>query len=92
MAATVRIANVRGAFIVIRPGRGDTILLVDDVVTTGGSSIEAVDRIEEFGCETVQVVGIIDRLQGAAANFDHRGLPFRTLLTVEDFGIKPSTG
>lgn len=71
---------------------GAKVVIIDDVVTTGGSSIEAVDRIEEFGCETVQVVGIIDRLQGAAANFDHRGLPFRTLLTVEDFGIKPSTG
>ena len=71
---------------------GTKVVIIDDVVTTGGSSIEAVDRIEEFDCETVQVVGIVDRLQGAAANFDQRGLPFRTLLTVEDFGIKPSAG
>jgi hypothetical protein len=34
-------------------------------------------------------VAIVDRLQGAAANFADRGIPFRALLTVEAFGVKP---
>jgi orotate phosphoribosyltransferase len=68
---------------------GAKVVIVDDVVTTGGSSLLAVDRIQEFGCEVVQVVGIVDRLQGGAQNFAARNLPFRALLTIEDFGIAP---
>jgi orotate phosphoribosyltransferase len=69
--------------------KGMKVVVIDDVITTGGSSILAVDRIVEFGCEVVQVVGIVDRMQGGAQNFTDRGLPFRSLLTIEDFGIGP---
>lgn len=68
---------------------GMKVIVVDDVVTTGGSSLLAVDRIEEFGCKVVQVVGIVDRLQGGAKNFADRGLPFVSLLSITDFGIEP---
>jgi orotate phosphoribosyltransferase len=68
---------------------GSKVVIVDDVITTGGSSLLAVDRIQEFGCDVVQVVGIVDRMQGGAANFAERDLPFRSLLTIEDFGISP---
>jgi orotate phosphoribosyltransferase len=66
------------------------VVIIDDVVTTGGSSLLAVDRVVEFGCEVVQVVGICDRLQGGAANFAARDLPFKSLLTVEDLGVDVS--
>ncbi|MCE2795004.1 MAG: orotate phosphoribosyltransferase [Planctomyces sp.] len=46
---------------------GDKVVIVDDVVTTGGSALQAVDRVQEFGCEVVHVVGIVDRLQGGEA-------------------------
>jgi orotate phosphoribosyltransferase len=65
------------------------VVIVDDVVTTGGSSLLAVERIQKFGCDVVQVVGVVDRMQGGAANFAARGLSFRSLLTIEDFGISP---
>lgn len=68
---------------------GARVVIVDDVVTTGGSSLLAVDRIEEFGCKVVQVVGIVDRMEGGAENFAARDLPFAALLTIEDFGITP---
>ncbi len=68
---------------------GAKVVVIDDVVTTGGSSLLAVDRIEEFGCQVVQVVGIVDRKEGGAENFAARNLPFRSLLTIEDFGITP---
>jgi len=70
---------------------GARVVIVDDVVTTGGSSLDAVSRVEEFGGRVVQVVGICDRLQGADANFAARDLSFRCLLTVEDLGIKPES-
>lgn len=67
---------------------GDRVVIVDDVVTTGGSALQAVDRVEEFGCKVVHAVGIIDRLQGGRAAFDARGIPFSALLTIAEFGIK----
>lgn len=67
---------------------GDRVVIVEDVVTTGGSSLLAIDRVQEFGAEVVQVLAIVDRLEGGAANFEARGIPFRALLTIEDFGIR----
>jgi orotate phosphoribosyltransferase len=68
---------------------GEKVVIVDDVVTTGGSALQAVDRVQEFGCEVVHVVGIVDRLQGGEAAFKARGLSFSALLTIRDFGITP---
>ena len=68
---------------------GMKVVIIDDVVTTGGSALQSVDRIVEFGCEVIQVVGIVDRMEGGAANFAARQLPFRSLLTIQDFGITP---
>ena len=68
---------------------GDKVVIVDDVVTTGGSALQAVDRVQEFGCEVVHVVGIVNRLQGGEAAFKARGLSFSALLTIRDFGITP---
>jgi orotate phosphoribosyltransferase len=67
--------------------RGSNVVIVEDVITTGGSAIEAVDRIEELGCRVACVVGVCDRLQGGAAAFAARGVAFHTLLTIRDLGI-----
>lgn len=74
----------------VQPGM--KVVVVDDVVTTGGSSIQAIERVEEFGCKVVGVVAIIDRMEGGAANFAARGLTMKSLLTIEDFGISPPQG
>jgi len=71
----------------IKPG--DKVVIVDDVVTTGGSALLAIDRVQEFGCEVVHAVGIVDRLQGGEAAFKARNIPFSSLLTIRDFGITP---
>ena len=71
----------------VQPGM--KVVVVDDVVTTGGSSLLSIDRIQEFGCEVVQVAAIIDRMEGGAANFAARGLTLKSLLTIQDFGITP---
>jgi orotate phosphoribosyltransferase len=70
---------------------GSKVVIVDDVVTTGGSSIQAIERIQEYGCTVVQVVAIIDRLEGGEANFKARNLPLSSLLTIRDFGLEPPT-
>lgn len=68
---------------------GQSVVVVDDVVTTGGSALQAVDRVQEFGATVVGVVGVIDRCEGGAAAFAARNLPFRSLLSIRDFGITP---
>jgi orotate phosphoribosyltransferase len=68
---------------------GDSIAIVEDVVTTGGSSLLAIDRALEFGLKVVGVAAIIDRMEGGAAAFESRGFPFASLFTIRDFGIEP---
>ncbi|MEX2142096.1 MAG: orotate phosphoribosyltransferase [Pirellulales bacterium] len=68
---------------------GDTVAVVEDVVTTGGSSLEAISRCEEYGLKVARVVAIIDRCEGGAESFGKRGYPFSSLLTIRDFGIEP---
>ena len=67
---------------------GQTVLIVEDVVTTGGSSLTAIERVREFGAEVCGVAAIVDRLQGGAATFEAAGVPLRSLFTVRDFGIE----
>ena len=69
--------------------RGNEVAIVEDVVTTGGSSLQAIERSEEFGLKVVQVVAIIDRMEGGRDAFEIRGYPFASLLTIQDFGIEP---
>lgn len=66
---------------------GQSVVIIEDVVTTGGSSLKAIERVREFGAHVVQVLAIVDRLEGGAENFAATGVPFRSLLTIEDFGI-----
>lgn len=71
----------------VKPGQ--KVVIVEDVVTTGGSSILAADRAKEFGLEVVLVLAIIDRMEGGRQNFEKQGYAFRSLLTIQDFGIQP---
>lgn len=68
---------------------GMKVAVLEDVVTTGGSSLLAVERIREFGAEPVVVASIIDRMEGGRENFEKAGLVFRSLLTIQDFGLEP---
>jgi len=68
---------------------GDEVVIVEDVVTTGGSSLLAIDRAVEFGLKVTKVLAIIDRLEGGAENFAERGYPLATLLSIRDFGLEP---
>ena len=65
------------------------VVIVDDVATTGGSSIQAVEAVEAMGGEVAAVVVVLDRLEGAAEAFAARGLAFRALATIRDLGVEP---
>jgi len=68
---------------------GDLAVIVEDVVTTGASSMLAIDRALEYGMKIERVIAIVDRLQGGREAFAARGIKLDTLLTIRDFGIEP---
>jgi len=68
---------------------GDNVVVVEDVVTTGGSSLTAIERIEAAGMIVDGVLAIIDRMEGGRQAFEAKGYKFRSLLTIQDFGIDP---
>jgi orotate phosphoribosyltransferase len=71
----------------VRPGQ--QVAIVEDVVTTGGSSLAAIERAEAFGLKVGRVVAIIDRMEGGAEAFTARGYELSSLLSIRDFGIEP---
>jgi orotate phosphoribosyltransferase len=66
---------------------GDRVIVVEDVVTTGGSSLAAIDKAEAFGLQVQGVMAIIDRLEGGRETLAARGYSLQTLLTIRDFGL-----
>jgi orotate phosphoribosyltransferase len=70
---------------------GDRVVIMEDVVTTGGSSLKAIEQAEAFGLKVERIIAIIDRLEGGSEAFLERGYQLESLLTVRDFGIEPGT-
>jgi len=68
---------------------GQRVVIVEDVITSGGSAIKAVEAAQEFGLVVERVIAIIDRLAGGEAAFAAKGLQLITLTTIRDFGIEP---
>jgi orotate phosphoribosyltransferase len=62
-----------------------SVLIVEDVVTTGGSTVKAVERARESGLLPVAIVALVDRLEGGRENLATLGLPFTALFTRHDF-------
>src|SRR3954454_12380780 len=64
---------------------GTSCLVVEDVVTTGGSTVRAIERILEEGHEVAGVVSVVDRLAGGAeAISEAAGAPYRPLVTIDE--------
>lgn len=66
---------------------GMRAVIVEDVVTSGGSALKAVDAAREFGLNVDRILAVIDRLEGGREAIEAQGLKLQTLLTVRDFGI-----
>ncbi len=73
-------------------GSGVRVVVVDDVVTRGGSILDAYHAVKESGAEVVGVTTLVDRGPATAAVFAGLGVPYRALLTYADLGIEPVGG
>lgn len=73
-------------------GPGDSVFLVDDVVTTGGSIQKAYHQVRDTGATTTFAATIVDRGEVARRFFEEIGVPYTPLLTYTDLGIPPIGG
>jgi orotate phosphoribosyltransferase len=66
--------------------KGTRCLVVEDVVTTGGSTVSAIERVAEEGLEIVGVLAVVDRLAGGAEAIEAAagGAPYRALVLVDE--------
>ena len=64
---------------------GKTVAILEDVTTTGGSSLDAVNAVREAGAEVAIVLSILDRGEGAAELYAGAGVPFKSLFRAEEF-------
>jgi orotate phosphoribosyltransferase len=66
---------------------GRSVMLLDDVVTTGGSIVRALDALEKQGARVALASCLVVRSPRALERFEARNVPFAPLLTWQDLGI-----
>ena len=67
--------------------KGEKVLIIEDVLTTGGQVLESVASLREMGATVERIVAIIDRMEGARENIEGAGLKFEALFTTKDLGV-----
>jgi orotate phosphoribosyltransferase len=65
--------------------KGKRVAIVEDVTTTGGSAMKAVEALREAGATIALVISILDREEGAAKLYADAGIPFQSLFTASEF-------
>ena len=63
---------------------GDKVAIVDDVITTGKSTIEAIQKAQEGGLNVVKVIALVDRQEGGKENIEALGHTVETVVTREE--------
>lgn len=66
---------------------GERVVLVEDVVTTAGAALAAVDVLREAGAEVLGALVVVDREEGGAAAFAAAGVPYQALFTRTSLGL-----
>jgi orotate phosphoribosyltransferase len=66
---------------------GDVVVLFEDVATSGGQAVEAVDVLRDLGAMVAGVVTTIDRQEGARETVEAAGVPFHAIFTKADLGV-----
>jgi orotate phosphoribosyltransferase len=67
---------------------GDLVMIVEDVLTTGGQVLEAAKTLEAAGAKIDRIISVIDRQEGARANVEGAGYVYEALFTTDDLGIE----
>jgi orotate phosphoribosyltransferase len=65
--------------------QGKRVVVVEDVTTTGGSSMLAVKAAQDAGADVIMVLSVVDRQDGTAELYEKAGIPFVALFTAGEF-------
>lgn len=63
---------------------GARCLVIEDSMTTGSSTLKAIDALDRFGAEVVAVMTLVDREEGARARIEAAGYPLISIFTASD--------
>ena len=63
---------------------GDRVVIIDDVITTGGSAIQAIEKAEESGLDIVKVIVLVDREEGGRENINKKGYEVESIFTKSE--------
>lgn len=67
---------------------GSRVVVLDDVITRGTSSVKAIKEVKELHCEVALVLALVDRLEGAEELIRNEGVAnFQAVFTIRDFGV-----
>ena len=64
------------------------VVVLEDVVTTGKSAMQAVERLQGVGYQVQQIIALVDREQGGAAFYQGQGLNFKAVFSIRDLQNK----
>jgi len=70
---------------------GHRAVILEDVVTTGGSCLAAIQHARDFGLIVDRAIAIVDRQEGAAEKFAEMDVQFQSLVNIRQLGIAPAT-
>lgn len=66
---------------------GQTAVMMEDVITTGGSSLRAIEHARAFGLKVDRIIAIVDRGESSAKIFEQVGVKFAALVHVSELGV-----
>lgn len=69
---------------------GTPVVVIEDVITSGGSALQAIEAVRAEGGIVLGVLAVVDRLQGGADAIRNSGLDVVSLTTTSSIGIPPS--
>lgn len=63
---------------------GEKVILVEDVITTGNTSLMSVEKVNDSGLITAGIFCIVDRMEGAREKFEKMNISFRSIFTISE--------
>jgi len=69
----------------VRLPAGSKVVILEDTITTGGSTLRAVESLRSEGIDVAGVIAVVDRDEGGADAIREAGLPFVAIFTRRDF-------
>jgi len=70
---------------------GMRVVVIDDVITTGGSTLQAIEALREAGAEICSAIVLVDRQEGGREAIEAAGVPVRALFTKSDLRSSPAS-